>query len=150
MLVAFLLMLASANQKPLEEGVPPLYICIVMFQASTLALALRSITITSRPSTNYRILDKMARTFFVGGNWKMNGSLESTKQLTQTLTQAKLDSNVGECLVTRSNRLARHVSLTLESHRMMNLALESVLQRLSYLRLRFTCLPSRSSSRAPR
>ncbi|ETS59960.1 hypothetical protein PaG_05946 [Moesziomyces aphidis] len=36
----------------------------------------------------------MARTFFVGGNWKMNGSLESTKQLTQTLTQAKLDSNV--------------------------------------------------------
>lgn len=39
----------------------------------------------------------MARTFFVGGNWKMNGSLESTKQLTQTLTQAKLDSNVGKC-----------------------------------------------------
>ena len=38
----------------------------------------------------------MARTFFVGGNWKMNGSLESTKQLTQTLTQAKLDSNVGK------------------------------------------------------
>lgn len=38
----------------------------------------------------------MARTFFVGGNWKMNGSLESTKQLTQTLTQAKLDPNVGK------------------------------------------------------
>ncbi|EST04959.1 Triosephosphate isomerase [Kalmanozyma brasiliensis GHG001] len=36
----------------------------------------------------------MARTFFVGGNWKMNGSLESTKELTQTLTSAKLDSNV--------------------------------------------------------
>ncbi|CBQ73705.1 probable TPI1-triose-phosphate isomerase [Sporisorium reilianum SRZ2] len=36
----------------------------------------------------------MARTFFVGGNWKMNGSLESIKSLTQTLTQAKLDSNV--------------------------------------------------------
>lgn len=38
----------------------------------------------------------MARTFFVGGNWKMNGSFESIKSLTQTLTQAKLDSNVGE------------------------------------------------------
>ncbi len=44
----------------------------------------------------------MARTFFVGGNWKMNGSLESTKQLTQTLTQAKLDSNVGECMIPRT------------------------------------------------
>lgn len=39
---------------------------------------------------------KMARTFFVGGNWKMNGSLESTKQLTKTLREAKLDFNVGE------------------------------------------------------
>ncbi|CCF52013.1 hypothetical protein NDA11_004331 [Ustilago hordei] len=36
----------------------------------------------------------MARTFFVGGNWKMNGSLESTKQLTKTLREAKLDLNV--------------------------------------------------------
>lgn len=37
----------------------------------------------------------MARTFFVGGNWKMNGSFESIKSLTQTLTSAKLDSNTG-------------------------------------------------------
>ncbi|PWZ00216.1 Triosephosphate isomerase [Testicularia cyperi] len=36
----------------------------------------------------------MARTFFVGGNWKMNGSLESTKSLIKTLTDAKLDSQV--------------------------------------------------------
>lgn len=36
----------------------------------------------------------MSRKFFVGGNWKMNGTLESGKQLIQTLKSAKLDSNV--------------------------------------------------------
>ncbi len=38
----------------------------------------------------------MARTFFVGGNWKMNGSLESIKSLTKTLSEAKFEDNVGE------------------------------------------------------
>lgn len=30
-----------------------------------------------------------------GGNWKMNGTLESGKKLAETLKAAKLDSNVG-------------------------------------------------------
>lgn len=53
-------------------------------------------SITRSPLQTTTIITKMARTFFVGGNWKMNGSLESTKQLTKTLKEAKLDSNVGE------------------------------------------------------
>ncbi|KAN0065148.1 triosephosphate isomerase [Thecaphora frezii] len=35
----------------------------------------------------------MSRTFFVGGNWKMNGSLESSKKLIHTLKSANLDPN---------------------------------------------------------
>lgn len=35
----------------------------------------------------------MSRTFFVGGNWKMNGSVEQTKSLIQNLLDAQLDSN---------------------------------------------------------
>lgn len=35
----------------------------------------------------------MARKFFVGGNWKMNGTLESGKKLVQTLQQAQIDQN---------------------------------------------------------
>uniref|UniRef100_UPI00359030CC Triosephosphate isomerase n=1 Tax=synthetic construct TaxID=32630 RepID=UPI00359030CC len=36
----------------------------------------------------------MARKFFVGGNWKMNGSVESIKSLVETLNNAELDPNV--------------------------------------------------------
>ncbi|WFD28618.1 triose-phosphate isomerase [Malassezia nana] len=36
----------------------------------------------------------MSRTFFVGGNWKMNGSIEQCKSLIQHLVGAQLDSNV--------------------------------------------------------
>ncbi|PWN26620.1 Triosephosphate isomerase [Jaminaea rosea] len=35
----------------------------------------------------------MAPRFFVGGNWKMNGTLSSGKELISTLTGAKLDPN---------------------------------------------------------
>ena len=35
----------------------------------------------------------MSRTFFVGGNWKMNGSIEQTQSLLQHLLGAQLDSN---------------------------------------------------------
>ncbi|PSR78092.1 triosephosphate isomerase [Coniella lustricola] len=35
----------------------------------------------------------MARKFFVGGNWKMNGTVSSVKELVKTLNDAKLDSN---------------------------------------------------------
>lgn len=38
--------------------------------------------------------NKMARTFFVGGNFKMNGSLESVKQIIDNLNKADLPSNV--------------------------------------------------------
>jgi triosephosphate isomerase len=38
-----------------------------------------------------------SRTFFVGGNYKMNGTLESTKKLLQLLKDAQLDSNTGAC-----------------------------------------------------
>ena len=33
----------------------------------------------------------MSRTFFVGGNWKMNGSVEQYRSLIQHLVSAKLD-----------------------------------------------------------
>ncbi|PWN93402.1 Triosephosphate isomerase [Acaromyces ingoldii] len=33
------------------------------------------------------------RKFFVGGNWKMNGTIESGKKLVETIKSAKLDSN---------------------------------------------------------
>jgi len=35
------------------------------------------------------------RTFFVGGNWKMNGSLDQMNTLIKNLLEAKLDSNTG-------------------------------------------------------
>lgn len=35
----------------------------------------------------------MTRTFFVGGNWKMNGTLESSAALVQTLKTAQLDKS---------------------------------------------------------
>lgn len=35
----------------------------------------------------------MARKFFVGGNWKMNGTLDSGKKLVAALQEAKLDPN---------------------------------------------------------
>ncbi|KAK0722517.1 triosephosphate isomerase [Lasiosphaeria miniovina] len=36
----------------------------------------------------------MARKFFVGGNFKMNGTIESVKSIVKNLNDAKLDSNV--------------------------------------------------------
>jgi triosephosphate isomerase len=36
----------------------------------------------------------MGRAFFVGGNWKNNGSVKSTEELVKTLNDAKLDSSV--------------------------------------------------------
>ncbi|CAD6565688.1 MAG: triosephosphate isomerase [Cyphobasidiales sp. Tagirdzhanova-0007] len=41
----------------------------------------------------------MARKFFVGGNFKMNGTLESLKALVSSLDDAKLDPNTGELVV---------------------------------------------------
>lgn len=35
----------------------------------------------------------MARTFFVGGNWKMNGTVKSGKELVNSLKDSKLDPN---------------------------------------------------------
>lgn len=35
----------------------------------------------------------MARKFFVGGNWKMNGTVESGQKLVQTLRDANIDAN---------------------------------------------------------
>ncbi|PWN52973.1 Triosephosphate isomerase [Violaceomyces palustris] len=35
----------------------------------------------------------MARTFFVGGNWKMNGSIQTSKDLVANLNKAQLDPN---------------------------------------------------------
>ena len=35
----------------------------------------------------------MSRTFFVGGNWKMNGSVEQYQSLINNLVNAKLDSS---------------------------------------------------------
>lgn len=37
----------------------------------------------------------MARNFFVGGNWKMNGSMDLTNTLIKTLLEAKLDPKAG-------------------------------------------------------
>jgi len=37
----------------------------------------------------------MPRQFFVGGNFKMNGSVEGIKKIIGGLNDAKLDSNVG-------------------------------------------------------
>ncbi|CAI4219182.1 unnamed protein product [Parascedosporium putredinis] len=37
----------------------------------------------------------MARKFFVGGNFKMNGTVSSIKEIVNNLNSAKLDSNVG-------------------------------------------------------
>lgn len=38
---------------------------------------------------------KMGRQFFVGGNFKMNGSVDTIKGIVNNLNQAKVDSNVG-------------------------------------------------------
>lgn len=41
----------------------------------------------------------MGRKFFVGGNWKMNGSNASNAELVQTLTKGPLDPNTGKFVV---------------------------------------------------
>lgn len=43
----------------------------------------------------------MARKFFVGGNWKMNGSKSSNAELFEHLAKSNLDSSIGK------SRLAR-------------------------------------------
>ncbi len=74
-----------------------------MLVASSLFFLRSTITTTTstKPFVFLRSISyiaKMAasRTFFVGGNWKMNGSLESIKSLTKTLSEAKFEDNVGE------------------------------------------------------
>lgn len=37
----------------------------------------------------------MSRTFFVGGNWKMNGSVSKTQELINGLKGAQLDPETG-------------------------------------------------------
>ena len=37
----------------------------------------------------------MGRQFFVGGNFKMNGSVDTIKSIVNNLNQAKVDPNVG-------------------------------------------------------
>jgi len=55
----------------------------------------------SRKSTQHFISDKvpytilkMARKFFVGGNFKMNGTISSITEIVENLNKAQLDSNV--------------------------------------------------------
>jgi triosephosphate isomerase len=40
----------------------------------------------------------MTRTFFVGGNWKMNGSCSQANSLVEMLNNAAIPSDVGEFL----------------------------------------------------
>lgn len=44
-------------------------------------------------------LAKMSRKFFVGGNWKMNGDKKSLGELIDTMNGAKVDPNVGMCVL---------------------------------------------------
>lgn len=37
------------------------------------------------------------RKFFVGGNWKMNGSKDEIKKIVDTLNSANLNDNTGMC-----------------------------------------------------
>lgn len=43
----------------------------------------------------------MSRKFFVGGNWKMNGSKKVADELLGTLVKGPLDPNVGEWILKR-------------------------------------------------
>ena len=39
----------------------------------------------------------MGRKFFVGGNWKMNGSKQLNTEIIQLLAKGPIDGNVGKC-----------------------------------------------------
>lgn len=47
------------------------------------------------PSLLTYTLHKMTRTFFVGGNWKMNGSVKEYQSLINHLTESQLDPKTG-------------------------------------------------------
>ena len=47
----------------------------------------------------------MARKFFVGGNWKMNGSSSSIKGISEFLTAGPLSQDVGKCTAKRRHKL---------------------------------------------
>ncbi|KAI9709586.1 MAG: triosephosphate isomerase [Bogoriella megaspora] len=57
----------------------------------------------------------MARQFFVGGNFKMNGSVKTITEIVENLNNAKLDPNVGKCLRvlanSRSQLMSSHVEV---------------------------------------
>lgn len=38
----------------------------------------------------------MVRNFFIGGNWKMNGSVEQAKQLVELLNGFEVPANTGK------------------------------------------------------
>lgn len=46
-------------------------------------------------SLSIQQLFNMSRTFFVGGNWKMNGSVSKTQELINGLKGAQLDPKTG-------------------------------------------------------
>lgn len=45
----------------------------------------------------------MSRKFFVGGNWKLNGDKKSLGELMDTMNAAKVDPNVGMCVLNNYN-----------------------------------------------
>jgi len=47
----------------------------------------------------------MSRKFFVGGNWKMNGTKKVADELLSNLVKGPLDPNVGKLIMTIPNRL---------------------------------------------
>lgn len=49
----------------------------------------------------------MPRKFFVGGNWKMNGSKKVAEELLGTLAKGPLDPNVGELPQDMTQRWAK-------------------------------------------
>src|SRR5690606_1124114 len=51
-----------------------------------------------------------ARKFFVGGNFKMNGSLDGIKAIIQGLNDAKLNPNVGESTLSALSHPHPHLS----------------------------------------
>jgi len=62
---------------------------------------------------------KMPRQFFVGGNFKMNGTIQSIKDIIKNLNEAKVDPNVGTLspilTLPFKNGLPRRLSLNLAS-----------------------------------
>lgn len=79
------------------------------------------------------------RTFFVGGNWKMNGSLESGRKLVGVLNDAKLDPKTGK-------RVGWPGILSCRAHTLTSSATVDLFQRSSSHPLLSTSSLSRTSS----